>query len=70
MSSTDTTPATFEPLRVNGAEAARIMGCGRSTFFMRVKAGLFPKAGKDGQWSVRQLRECCEKLDEKEPAPT
>lgn len=41
---------------VDAGTAAKMMGCGYSTFFKRIKAGIYPKAGPDGQWSVSALR--------------
>lgn len=43
-------------IAVNGKTAAQMMGCGRSTFFARVKEGIYPQHGPDGQWSVSALR--------------
>lgn len=63
MSTTDTIEIPpWHRLGVNGATAATMMGCARSTFFQRVKDGLYPKPGKDGLWSVSQLRECRERM--------
>lgn len=56
----------LEPLRLNGVKAAKMMGCSRSTFFQRVKDGVYPKPGRDGLWSVSLLREASQRMD----APT
>ena len=65
--STSTTSARDIPpserLRVDGATAAGLMGCGYSTFFKRVRDGMYPRAGQDGLWSVRLLKECSDRLD-------
>jgi predicted DNA-binding transcriptional regulator AlpA len=42
---------------VDAATAAAMMSCGRSTFFERVKKGVYPKPGPDGRWSVNALRQ-------------
>jgi len=44
-----------ERIAVKAKEAAALMSCSRSTFFARVKAGIYPKPGPDGQWGVRAL---------------
>ena len=41
--------------RRNLVRATALMSCSRSTFFARVKAGIYPKPGPDGQWGVRAL---------------
>jgi hypothetical protein len=66
MSSTDTTTEArakrenpippWQRIAVDATTAADMLGCGRSTFFARVRAGLYPKAGPDGRWSVSALR--------------
>jgi hypothetical protein len=48
----------LERIAVNAAAAAQMMGCGKSTFFARVRKGLYPMPGRDGLWSVQELREC------------
>ena len=62
--------APIEPLRVNGLTAAALMGVSKSTFYERVNSGMYPKAGQDGLWSVRLLRECSERLDGQASTPT
>lgn len=42
-----------ERIAVKAKDAAALMSCSRSTFFARVKAGIYPKPGPDGQWGVR-----------------
>lgn len=59
----------WERLGVDGGTAASMMGCGRSTFFARVKAGMYPKPAADGLWNVSQLRECREKMAAVDPEP-
>jgi hypothetical protein len=44
-----------ERIAVDAVTAAAMMSCGRSTFFQRVKDGIYPKAGLDGRWSVSAL---------------
>lgn len=44
-----------ERIAVKAKDAAALMSCSRSTFFARVKAGIYPKPGPDGQWGVRAL---------------
>jgi hypothetical protein len=46
----------WERIAVSAATAAQMMDCGRSTFFQRVKEGIYPKPGPDGKWSVSALR--------------
>lgn len=46
----------WNKIAVKAPIAAQMMGCGRSTFFQRVKDGIYPKPGPDGQWSVEALR--------------
>lgn len=46
----------WERVAVDAGTAAKLMNCGYSTFFKRVKAGIYPAAGPDGQWSVSALR--------------
>jgi predicted DNA-binding transcriptional regulator AlpA len=48
----------WERLAVNATEAAQMMGCGRSTFFARVKINLYPPPARDGLWNVSELRQC------------
>jgi predicted DNA-binding transcriptional regulator AlpA len=43
-------------IAVTAKTAAQMMECGRSTFFQRVKDGIYPKPGPDGRWSVNALR--------------
>lgn len=69
MNSTETQPGTskaiippWERLGVNGVTAAQMMGCSRSTFFQRVKDGLYPKPAQDGLWNVDALRACRARL--------
>ena len=45
-----------ERIAVKAKDAAALMSCSRSTFFARVKAGIYPKPGPDGQWGVSALR--------------
>jgi predicted DNA-binding transcriptional regulator AlpA len=47
----------WERIAVNAATAAEMLSCGRSTFFARVKEGVYPKPGRDGRWSVSALRQ-------------
>lgn len=47
----------WERIAVDAATAAAMLSCGRSTFFQRVKEGIYPKAGRDGRWSVSALRQ-------------
>jgi predicted DNA-binding transcriptional regulator AlpA len=47
-------------LLVNDRDAAEMLGCGRSTFRNRVKAGMYPapiKHGSSSRWLVSQLVE-------------
>lgn len=59
----------WQRLSVDAATAAKMMSCGRSTFFRRVKVGMYPPPGRDGLWSVSQLRECRERLSAPESQP-
>lgn len=43
-------------IAVDSWTAAQMMGCGRSTFFKRVRDGIYPPKGPDGNWSVAKLR--------------
>lgn len=57
MSSTETSPVPlWERIAVPAKIAAQMMGCSRSTFFQKVKDGVYPKPGPDGRWSVSALR--------------
>jgi hypothetical protein len=47
---------TQDPIAVTGKTAAKLMSCGYTTFFRRVREGTYPKAGPDGLWSVAALR--------------
>lgn len=42
-------------IAVDASTAAQLMSCSRSTFFQRVKDGIYPKPGPDGLWSVSRL---------------
>lgn len=44
-----------ERIAVKASEAAALMSCSRSTFFAKVKAGVYPKPGPDGRWGVKAL---------------
>lgn len=52
----DTVEIPAYQIAVKAPMAAKMMGCARSTFFQRVKDGIYPKPGPDGQWSVTALR--------------
>lgn len=74
MSSTNTTTIEksnpippWERIAVDAATAAAMMSCGRSTFFQRVKSGMYPKPGPDGRWSVSALRQLHEQPPEPQP---
>lgn len=57
MQRNDTNPIPpWERIAVDARTAAQMLSCGRSTFFARVKAGIYPPAGPDGRWSVSALR--------------
>ena len=69
MSSTSTTPATgcnytkadnpippWNRLAVDASTACAMLSCSRSTFFARIRAGIYPKPKADGRWSVAELR--------------
>lgn len=43
-------------IAVNAKTAAMMMGVGYSTFFAKVKEGIYPKPGPDGRYSVDALR--------------
>lgn len=43
-------------IAVDAATAAAMLSIGRSTFFARVKSGLYPKPGPDGLWRVSDLQ--------------
>lgn len=45
----------WDRICVNANDAARMMSCCRSTFFARVREGIYPKPGPDGKWSVMAL---------------
>jgi hypothetical protein len=47
----------WQRIAVDARTAAHMMSCGRSTFFARVKLGIYPKAGPDGLWRVSDLRQ-------------
>lgn len=49
--------APWDRIAVDASTAASMMSCGRSTFFDRVKRGIYPKPGPDGMWSVSALRQ-------------
>lgn len=54
---TDKNPIpSWDRVAVDARTAAQMMSCGRSTFFKRVKEGIYPPAGPDGRWNVDQLR--------------
>ena len=44
-----------ERIAVKASEAAALMSCSRSTFFARVKAGIYPKPGPDGTMGCAAL---------------
>lgn len=54
----------WQRIAVSASTAAQMMECSRSTFFKRVKDGVYPKPGRDGQWSVSALKRIHE-----EPVP-
>lgn len=67
MSNTDTTtdkkPAANpippkDRIAVDATTAAALMSCSRSTFFQRVKDGVYPRAWDDGLWRVNELLLC------------
>ena len=44
-----------ERIAVKAKDAAALMSCSRSTFFARVKAGIYPKPGPDGTMGCAAL---------------
>jgi predicted DNA-binding transcriptional regulator AlpA len=57
MSSTDKNPIPpWERIAVTATTAAAMLECSRSTFFQKVKDGIYPRPGPDGRWSVTALR--------------
>ena len=46
----------WQRIAVDAGTAAHMLSIGRSTFFKRVAADLYPKPGKDGLWRVADLR--------------
>lgn len=44
-----------ERIAVKAKDAAALMSCSRSTFFARVKAGIYPKPGPDGTMECAAL---------------
>jgi predicted DNA-binding transcriptional regulator AlpA len=57
MSSKKTNPIPpWERIAVDAGTAASMLSIGRSTFFTRVKAKVYPPPGPDGRWSVSELR--------------
>ena len=58
-----TTPNPIPPwnrLAVDAKTAAQMFSIGRSTFFARVKRGIYPKPANDGLWRVSDLRQCAQ----------
>jgi hypothetical protein len=54
----DTNPIPpWDRIAVDARTAARMLSCGYSTFFRRVKEGVYPAPGPDGRWSVSALRQ-------------
>jgi predicted DNA-binding transcriptional regulator AlpA len=53
----------WQRIAVSAKTAAQMMECSRSTFFQRVKDGIYPKPGPDGQWSVSALRRLHEQAE-------
>jgi predicted DNA-binding transcriptional regulator AlpA len=47
-------------LAVDAKTAAQMFSIGRSTFFDRVKRGMYPKPANDGLWRVSDLRRIAE----------
>lgn len=45
---------------VDATTAAQMFSIGRSTFFARVKDGIYPKPANDGLWRVSDLRRLAE----------
>lgn len=57
MSSTDKNPIPpWDRIAVTASTAANMLECSRTTFFRKVKEGIYPAPGKDGRWSVSALR--------------
>jgi hypothetical protein len=52
----------WQRLSVNAATAAQMMGCGKSTFFRRVRDKLYPPPARDGLWNVAELRRCRQQM--------
>lgn len=50
----------WERIAVDAATAAHMLSCGRSTFFKRVKSGVYPRPAVDGLWRVSELRLACQ----------
>lgn len=46
----------WERIAVDATTAAHMLSIGRSTFFQRVKDGVYPKPANDGRWRVSDLR--------------
>lgn len=68
MSSTNQIPP-WNRLAVDAKTAAEMMSVGRSTFFARVKAGMYPPSANDGRWNVSELAECRAKLTTRPSVP-
>lgn len=61
MSSANQIPP-WNRLAVDAKTAADMMSVGRSTFFARVKDGMYPKSANDGRWNVSELAACRARL--------
>lgn len=47
----------WERIAVDARTAAQMFSIGRSTFFDRVRKGMYPKPANDGLWRVSELRQ-------------
>jgi predicted DNA-binding transcriptional regulator AlpA len=50
----------WERIAVDATTAAQMFSIGRSTFFARVKQGIYPKPANDGRWRVSDLQRCAQ----------
>lgn len=60
----------WQRISVDAGTAANMLSIGKSTFFARVRVGMYPKARPDGRWLVSELRQAVEGLgkDQQQPA--
>lgn len=47
----------WQRIAVDASTAANMLSVGRSTFFARVKTGMYPRPATDGRWRVSELQQ-------------